>query len=272
MNQIVYTGDNKSKVEINKVVIFFAIIIILFAVFLIGQGIFFLTKADSKKSSKGVNSNDPEIVTNTEGDTVELKIKHEVELNNVFYSWENGVENEIKNVKGKKEITENILPPNEDSTLNIRVIDQNNEEFKFSKEFKYSEIADVVKPKIKLTSIVGNVIATITDNKEISYIEYKWNDEQSVRVEPDGQEKTKMEYKIKVKEGKNKLTVVAVDASGNTTSEEKEIETVTKPTIELKKSKGEIIIKVSDEKEVTKVEYVGKEYVYLLNQNSLLIL
>ena len=30
---------------------------------------------------------------------------------------------------------------------------------------------------------------------------------------------------------------------------------ITKPTIDLKKSKGEIIIKVSDEKEVTKVEY-----------------
>ena len=255
MNQIVYTSDNKPRVEINKIIIFFAIIIILFALFLIGQGIFSLSKASNKKNTSNVKSNMPQIVTNVEGNAVELKIKHEVELNNVFYSWKNGEENEIECVVGKKEIIENILPPNEDSTLNIRVIDKNNEEFKFEKEFKYSEIADVVKPKIKLTSTTGNVVATITDNKEISYIEYNWNSEQAVRVEPNEQEKTKMEYKIVAKEGKNKLTVVAVDASGNTTSEEKEIITVTKPTIDLKKNKGEIIIKVSDDEEVTKVEY-----------------
>ena len=83
-----------------------------------------------------------------------------------------------------------------------------------------------------------------------------------------------MEYKIKVKEGKNKLTVVAVDASGNTTSEEKEIETVTKPTIELKKSKGEIIIKVSDEKEivVTTDSYYSRKQIEELLEFSLYLL
>ena len=254
MNQIVYTGDNQPKIGINKIVIFFAIIIVLFAIALIGQGIFFLSKTN-KKTADNVKLDPPEIVTNAEGNNIELKIKHVIALNKVFYSWGNGQENEIKDVAGKNEKTQTILAPNEDSTLNIRIIDQNNEEYKFTKEFKYNETADVVKPRIKLTSIIGNVVVTVTDNKEISYMEYNWNSEQPVRVQAEEQDKTKLEYKIVAKEGKNKLTVVAVDASGNTTSEEKEIETVTKPTIDLKKSKGEIIIKVSDEKEVTKVEY-----------------
>ena len=254
MNQIVYTGDNQPKIGINKIVIFFTIIIILFAVALIGQGIFFLSKTN-KKNADNVKIDPPEIITNAEGNNIELKIKHVISLNKVFYSWGNGQENEIKDVEGKNEKTQTILAPNEDSTLNIRIIDQNNEEYKFSKEFKYNETVDVVKPRIDLTSIIGNVVATVTDNKEISYIEYHWNDEQPVRVQVEEQNKTKLEYKIAVKEGKNKITVVAVDASGNTATKEIETQTVTRPTIDLKKSKGEIIIKVSDEKGITKVEY-----------------
>lgn len=254
MNQIVYTGDNQPKIGINKIVIFFTIIIILFAIALIGQGIFFLSKTN-KKNADNVKIDPPEIITNAEGNNIELKIKHVISLNKVFYSWGNGQENEIKDVEGKNEKTQTILAPNEDSTLNIRIIDQNNEEYKFSKEFKYNETVDVVKPRIDLTSIIGNVVATVTDNKEISYIEYHWNDEQPVRVQVEEQNKTKLEYKIAVKEGKNKITVVAVDASGNTATKEIETQTVTRPTIDLKKSKGEIIIKVSDEKGITKVEY-----------------
>lgn len=255
MNQIVYSGEQKNKVEINKVAIVFAIIIILFAVILIGQGVFFLLKENGKDTIKNTNTKSPDIITNAEGNTVEVKIKHEIAMNNVYYSWKNGEENEMNNVKGNTEVTESLLLPNEDTTLNIRVVDQNNEEFKFTKEFKFNDEIDVAKPSISLTSIIGNVLVTVTDNKEISYIEYNWNSEEAVRVQAREDEKTKMEYKIAAKEGKNKLTVVAVDASGNARSKEMEIQTVTKPTIELKKSKGEIIIKVTDEEEVTKVEY-----------------
>ena len=262
MNQIVYSGEQKNKVEINKPIVVFAIIIIIFAIVLIGQGAFFLIKGNGKDKIKNSNTKSPDIITNAEGSTVEVKIKHEIAMNNIYYSWKNGEENEMNNVKGNKEVTENLFLPNEDTTLNIRVVDQNNEEFKFTKEFKYSEGADIVKPKIKLTSVPGNVVVTITDNKEISYIEYNWNNEEAVRVQAGAEEKTKMEYKIVAKEGKNKLTVVAVDASGNAKSEEKEIVTVTKPTIDLKKNKGEIIIKVSDEEEVTKVEYEINGTVY----------
>lgn len=255
MNQILYTGDKNNKVEINKIVIVFVIVIILFALFLIGQGVYFISKKGNNKIKTGQQSNAPEVTANAEGSNVEISIKHNVAMENIYYSWKNGVENEINDVSGKMEVNETVLLPNEDTTLNLRIIDQNNEEYKIEKQFKYNSDVDVVKPKIQLTSITGNVVATITDNKQISYIEYNWNDEEAVRVKADESQKTKMEYKIPVKEGKNKLTILAVDASGNTASEDKEIITVTKPTVELKKSKGEIIIKVSDNEEVTKVVY-----------------
>ena len=213
MNQILYTGDKKQKIEINKIVIVFAIIIIIFALFLIGQGIYFLSKKGSSKVIEGNKINAPEVTANAEGSNVEISIKHNVAMENIFYSWKNGEENEINNVSGKMEVAETVLLPNEDTTLNIRIIDQNNEEYKIEKEFKYNSEVDVVKPKIQLTSITGNVLATIMDNKEISYIEYNWNDEEAVRVKANEDQKTKMEFKIPAKEGKNKLTILAVDAS-----------------------------------------------------------
>ena len=213
MNQILYTGDKKQKVEINKIVIVFAIIIIIFALFLIGQGIYFLSKKGNRKVIEGNKANAPEVTANAEGSSVEISIKHGIAMEKIFYSWKNGEENEINNVSGKMEVNEKVLLPNEDTTLNIRIIDQNNEEYKVEKEFKYNSNIDVVKPKIQLASITGNVLATIIDNKEISYIEYNWNDEEAVRVKANEDQKTKMEYKIPAKEGKNKLTILAVDAS-----------------------------------------------------------
>lgn len=254
MNQIIYTGDKSKKLEINKIIIVFAIIVIIFAFFLIGQGFIALTKGNKKNNR--VSANPPEIITTAEGNSVEIKIKNEIAINKVYYSWKNGSENEIENISGQKEITGTVLLPNEDTTLNIRVIDENNEEYNFSKDFKYNSNVDVVKPKVQFASnIVGYVTVTVTDNKEISYIEYNWNEDEAIRVKPEDNEKTKKEIKIPAKSGTNKLTVLAVDASGNTALEDKNIQGFKNPTIELKKSKGEIIIKVSDEEEVTKVVY-----------------
>lgn len=56
--------------------------------------------------------------------------------------------------------------------------------------------------------------------------------------------------------------------AGNTASEEKEVVTVTKPTIELKRNKGEIIIRVSDNEEVTKVIYEINGTIYTKENNG----
>ena len=214
MSQILYTGDKNKKVEINKVVIVFAIIIIIFAIFLIGQGIYFLSKKGNNQIREGKKANAPEVIANADGSNVDITIKHSIQISKVYYSWKDGEENEIENISGEKEINETVILPNEDTILNIRIIDQNNEEYKISKEFKYNSNIDVVKPRIQIAYVkVGYVTITITDNKEISYVEYKWNDEEAVRVKANEDQKTKMEIEIPAKEGENKLTVLAVDGS-----------------------------------------------------------
>ena len=261
MNQILFTGDKNQKNKTNKIIIIFCIIIVFFAIVLIGQGIFFLTKQNNEIARKK-KIEIPEVVANADGANVNIIIKHEIAIKNVYYSWKNGEETELNNVNNSKNINEKVVLQNEDTTLNLRIIDEKNEEYKFSKDFKYTETKDVVKPRILLSSVTGNVVITVTDNKEISYIEYKWNDEEIIKIEATEENKIKMEQKIEAREGKNKLTVIAVDASGNEASADKDIITVTKPTIELKRSKGEIIIRVTDDEEVTKVVYEINGEVY----------
>ena len=144
------------------------------------------------------------------------------------------------------------------------MIDMNDQEFKYSQEFKYIETKDNAKPRITLASnTTGKIDISVTDNKEIADVQYKWNDSEPIKIEIGEDQKTNLTYQIDALEGKNKLIVIAKDSSENEAQAEKEIVTVTKPTINLKKSKGEIIIRVSDEEEVTKVEYEinGTKYI-----------
>ena len=262
MNQIIFTGDKGKKIEINKVVIAFSIIIIIFAIFLIGIGINSLNK-NKQGNDKNINTSVPEIITNAEGNSVELKIKNEVAIEKVYYSWKNGEENEIENISGQNEVTQTVLLPNEDTTLNIRVIDIYKQEHSFSKDFKYNSNADVVKPTIKFDSnITGYVTVTVTDNREISYVEYNWNEDEASRIKANENQKTKMELRIPAREGENTLTILAVDASGNSSLEDQIVRGYKKPKIELKKNRGEIIIIATDEEEITKVVYEINGMIY----------
>jgi len=257
MNQILFTNNKDNNMEINKIVKIFCIIIAIFAIVLIGQGVtFFIKNSNSKATISDIKrTNEPIVIANAEGSNVNINIRHNAAICNVYYSWKNGEENEVQNINGKSEITEKLLLPNEDTTLNLRIIDENNKEFKYNQDFKYNESIDLAKPNIFLASVNGKVLIKATDDRELAYIEYNWNNEEKTKIEVGEDQKTKIEHLIEVREGKNKLIVTAYDASGNFVTEEKEIVPVTKPVIELKKSKGEIIIRVSDEEEVTKVEY-----------------
>lgn len=130
----------------------------------------------------------------------------------MYYSWDNGEETKISG-NGEKELTEQIELPNGDTTLNIRLIDSNQNESKAEKGFKYNENIDRQKPQIEIlaTSEKENVQIIATDNKEISYIEYKLNNNEAVKVNNNGTDKTKLEVKLEVKE-ETTLAVKAYDA------------------------------------------------------------
>ncbi len=252
MNQILSTGDKQEKSNINNIIRFFCIIIIVFSIFFIVQGTYALVKnKDEKTVAKG---DEPNITVDSQGGSAIINIKHNKNINKVLYSWDNGEPMEI-DAQNKTEISEKVVMPNGDCTLNISIIDLNGVEYKKQFEIKSDPSADVVAPEINISAVPGKITIEAKDNVEMAYIIYKWNDEQEVKVEASGDDRTKIVQEIEVKKGSNTLNIVAQDKVGNTKQDSRDILGASKPNISVRKSGADLVIKVTDEEEVTKVEY-----------------
>ena len=257
MNQILFTGKKNDNVPVNKIIRVFCIVIIIFSICLIGKGIYGIVPNDDDKRVVQ-NVSEPVINVIVQGSTVTIDVKHDITINSIFYSWNNGKEMQISDVSGKNNVETKVQLPNEDTILKIRIVDSNKREYIATKEFKYDPEEDLEEPKLEISStitVTESITVVATDNEEISYIAYKWDDDDEIRIENTGDDKKRMETQIDLQDGKSKLIVRAVDHNGNERSEQKDIVVVTPPEITLKRSKGELIIRVKDDEQVTKVVY-----------------
>lgn len=252
MNQILSTGDKNEKSNINNIIRFFCVIIIIFAIFFVIQGIYAVVKYKDEKFIKTMDK--PDIVINSKGGSAIINVKSNNNISKLVYSWNNGEPMEI-DVQNKTELEQEVLVPNENCTLNIIIIYSNGVSYKYKKEFEYNPNVDIVMPEIKINAIPGKITIEAKDNTEMAYITYKWNDEEEIKIEASGEDLSKIVQEIEVKKGTNKLKVSATDKAGNTAYDENDILGVSKPKITVGKSGSNLIIKVTDDDEVTKVEY-----------------
>lgn len=252
MNQILSTGDKQEKSNINNIVRFFCIIIIAFSIFFIVQGTYALVK--NKDEDTTVKGDMPDIAIVPQGGSAIINIKNNKEINKVLYSWDNGEPMEL-DAQNKTDISEKVVVPNGNCVLNISVIDLNGTEYKKQFEIKSDPSADVAAPEINISAVPGKITIEAKDNIEMAYLTYKWNDEQEVKVEVSGEDRTKIVQEIEVKKGSNTLKVVGVDKAGNTKQDTRDILGASKPKISVGKTGADLVIKVTDEEEVTKVEY-----------------
>ncbi|MBO5005243.1 MAG: hypothetical protein J6D03_08435 [Clostridia bacterium] len=252
MNQILSTGDKNENSNINNIVRVFCVIIIIFAIFFIIQGIYALVKDKDKKAVTTVNK--PDVVINSKGGNAIINVKSNNSISKLVYSWNNGELMEI-DAQNKTELEQEVLVPNEDCTLNIMIIGSNGESYRYEKKFEYNPNVDVVMPEIKINAIPGKITIEAKDNVQMAYITYKWNDEEEIKVEVSGEDLSKIVQDIEVKKGTNTLKVSATDKAGNTAYEENNILGASKPKVTVGKSGSNLIIKVTDDDEVTKVEY-----------------
>lgn len=259
MNQILSTGDKQEKSNINNIIRVFCVIIIVFSIFFIVQGTYALVKS---KNEKIISSADrPNVSIDSKGGSAVINVKNNKSISKVLYSWDNGESMEI-DAQNKTELAETVVVPNGDCTLNISVIDSNGLVSKYEQKFEYDPSVDLASPEINISAVPGKITIEAKDNVEMGYITYKWNDEQEVKVEVSGEDRTKIVQEIEVKKGSNTLKVVATDKAGNTKQDERDILGASKPKIVVGKSGSDLVIKVTDEEQVTKVEYTinGSQY------------
>lgn len=255
MNQILYVQKEKkgSTIEIRKIVLFFLISVIIFGIIMLGEGVYGAYKNNEMRQV--IESAAPVASLDREGQQLKIYASHIRAIDKIEYNWNNDeyTANLIEG-NGRKVITQRLELPAGTNTFYIKLTDINGNTSEYSKEFYMENGRDITKPNVEL-SVVGNYVkVTATDEKELSYITYRWNEEDETRVEPNQIENTKIETNIEIKRGQNTLTVIAVDSSNNTTKREEIFEGRVKPTIQVYIENGNLVVIAKHETAVKQID------------------
>lgn len=250
MNQILYVGENKENgpIAIKSIVKFFAIVIIVFGIILIGKGSYAIYKNIEINSGDNI----PVVYMDRVNNTVVIKAEDNIEISKLIYSWNKGEETIL--LPNSKKVEEVVLLPNENSVLNVTIVDTKGKETKFMQEWNV-EGTDIRKPEIEITTDedIRKITIIARDETEINYLIYKWNEKEEIKVNATENDKLKIQETIDMILGENKLTVKAVDKNGNTETLEKTIIISSKPVIAIKQSNGKLAVTINDEVGIKKV-------------------
>lgn len=272
MNQILYENTGKGPSDIKKIIRFFCIAIIIFGIALAGIGTYGMMKENAKKAP--ISTNKPIITASVfEEDSVRIYITHDKPIDKVTYSWNDGEDITILG-RNRTSIEELIDIPVGENVLNLRVIDNIGVEASYTNTYILSENGvDIQAPKIVLSVLEEEkqIKITATDETEIAYITYRWNNEEETRIEIADESKTIIEASIPIPKGENDLTVIAVDANNNTETKIQKCKAYTRPTIKMPRQVGkELTITVTDEEGLDYVEYTvnGKKYKWVSSTDN----
>lgn len=254
MNQILAI-DNSSKkgkknrepADIKSICKFFAIVIMIFGIFLIASSSYGMYKDGQVKEEKHTK---PTIVLDTKSeDTILLRIMHDKEIEKAGYYW-NDEEPEIIQGRGRTYIEQEITIPGGENTLHVSVIDIEGQTNYIDKPY---ETKDVINLEIEQGS--GKLKITADNETEISYMTYRWEDEEETKIDIND---TKINTEIDIPKGQNTLTIVLVDVNNKTITKKQEVKGVVKPTIEVSvdNAKENFVIKATDENEIQKIEFI----------------
>ena len=258
MNQILYMGNNKKNgtLEIKTVVMIFSICIILFGIILVGKGSFAIISNISNNNLENI----PVVTMSQEGNTIKLTVKHDKAIDKIVYNWNSKQEYMLLG-KGRTDLTEEIEVPEGENLLTVKITDIEGKIVSYTRQCKSTD-EDVIKPEIELLVENSKVKIVAKDETQIDYIKYYWNNEDETKVEAREDSPKQIEENLSIIKGENTLTIIAVDKNGNETKKEQTFKGAKKPTVELYREGQELIVKVTDEEGVQKIEYTinGEQY------------
>lgn len=241
MNQILYVEEKKksTKLEINKIIRFFSIAIIIFGIILTSQGSYALySNLENNKQEPTGNAN---IVLNQEEDKVQISVTNDITIDRIVYSWNNDTEKIIAG-NNRMNIQQSINIPVGKNTLNVKVFDVKGKCTQYTQEYTLEEIDFVIENNTNTMKIIAR------DSNQLSYLTYAWNNEDAITVEANG--KNIIEKEIQIPIGLNTLKVISVNSKGETKVKEQEFKGVeaTKVTASLEETPGKnyVVITLTD--------------------------
>ncbi len=255
MNQILSTSipmDNKKKqtnkthnpIKIEKILKFFGIVILIFGIFLIGIGVYKITQ--NQVQQKAENTEPTISIENKTENTILLKIINQKNIDRLEYGW-NDEEPTIIYGNNGKYLEKEINVPAGSNILNVLVVDVDGKETTYEKQYERESNIEF--------EVSGNKIKIIYNGDTmISYMTYRWDEEEETRVEI---QDTTIEKEIDTIKGLHTLTVVVVDENNNTDTKQQKINGVSKPKVEVTvdEQNEHFVIKASDEEKISKFSF-----------------
>lgn len=271
MNQILSTSmpmNNKKEknrkksgnpADIKNILKFFAIAMLIFGLLIIGTGTYVIVGKQKQQQEENLQ---PSIsIEDKTEDTILLKVVYEKNISKLEYRW-NDEEKTVVNGNNGKYIEQEIKVPTGKNTLHVVITDEDGKEIPYEKQYeRESNINfEVSGNKIKITA---------ESEKTISYMTYRWDDEEEKTIEIND---TTLNQEIDAIKGLHTLTVITVDEDNNTDTKVQKINGVSKPKVSVTTddSKSYFIIKASDDEKLTKVQFKinqdeNKEYFFNLD-------
>ena len=266
MNQILSTNSGKKAKEplsIKTITRIFAVIIILFGMILVGQGSWAMFSGEESTEEQ---ASVPVVQMVQEGNSLKVTVQHDKAIDRIVYSL-NGGQEVVLQGRGRTQIEESIPLEIGDNTIYLTVSDLSGKEVSYDGTY-FVEEGDTTPPQIELILEDGRVKISAKDETQIAYILYYWNEEDETRLDARAESPTLIEERLSVLRGENTLTVVAVDTAGNETTEVQTYKGATKPQISLSREGDELIIKVTDEENIQKIEFTLNGVFYSTDANN----
>lgn len=263
MNQILSVEmpkNNKSrnkstsnKANIKTVIIFFCIILILFAIIIGGVGIYSLTNKKTEVTEKPnengkITGTQAKIDVEVESESkINIVITHDKQISKIEYNWNGQDTQEISDV-GETTYEIPLEVPTGTNTLNVTVTDVNGVKTQMTPKEYTNGTADT---GVKLTITLENPIKIkVESNVNISTISYNWDGGEEKQIQINA---TTTEQTIEVLEGKHTLNVVAVDVEGKEAKDSVTTFGDNKPELKLSVDSGKLVIDAKDDQGIDRI-------------------
>ena len=188
MNQILDYNPNKSSgggsSGSDKVTRVFALILICFSICLVGVGGYNLFNNKKNNAVPVQTATQAKIEVEQKDSVVAIRVSHDKTIEKLIYNWDSDKETTLKG-DGQSTMEEEIPLLAGTHTLNIKVTDVDGVESTHQEEFFSETGEDKIFPVIALkVTDQKKLKITATDETEISYVTYRWNDEEETKVYP----------------------------------------------------------------------------------------
>ncbi len=241
-----YRRGKNQRAEIKSIIKIYCLIIIVFAITLIGKSVYAMV------TNKAKQSDTVEVHALQMNAEVTLTFNANNPISKVIYSWDNNGSSYISG-DGRNNFKKTVEIPYGNPVLTVRVYDCYETEHTYTKTYINTN-ADQTKPKVEVTAVQKTIKITATDDYGIKAIMYNWQGKEPTYIAANENEKT-LTATVEITEAvSDTLTITAIDINNNQTTIEQKIEASHKPVITFKLNGKDLTINAKDDIGVTNIK------------------